>query len=74
MDRNDIRKTNGCRGVILSAFSLCLGRYMCACTSLQCVFTVIHMFSCSLAAVVSASVEERDDYISGTEEVEKQLR
>lgn len=47
---------------------------MCACTNLQCVFTVIHMFSCSLAAVVSASIEERDDYISGTEEVEKQLR
>lgn len=45
-----------------------------ACTSLQCVFTVTHMFSYSLAAVVSASLEERDDCISGTEEAVKQLR
>lgn len=54
MDRSNIRTTNGCGKVILSAFSLCLSRYMSACVNLQSMFIVKSMFLCSLAAVVSA--------------------
>lgn len=57
MDRSNIRTTNGCRKVILSAFSSCLSRYMSACVNLQPTFIVKSMFLCSLAAVVSALLE-----------------